>query len=99
MRLFENYGSAGSLHGLGIDLLVVIGRARKRHKNGRPARRRDLSHGARARPAQNQIGPREIAGHVLNERGDFCVNARMLVGRLGVCQIALAGLMNDAEVG
>ena len=88
------------LQRLRIAPLMIVRRPRKRNKNRRLPRRRNLRDRARARAAQHQVRAREKRRHIVDKTMHFrrqCPS--LLVRRLDVIIVTLSGLMDDANTG
>src|SRR5438876_2061163 len=99
LSFLQNNRGTCALQSLSVTALMIIGCQWKRHENRRLTRGGDLRDRARARPAQNYIGAREKARHVVDELVDFDGNSGLRVCRLGFIVVALAGLMDNVQSG
>src|SRR5208337_1226429 len=99
IAFFDHHRGAHSFQRPGIHVLMIVSRSRKRYKNRRLARRRNLPHRARARAADQQIGAPERARHIVNKLVDFPRDSRLLISGQHMLIVALPRLMNDVNPG
>src|SRR5437867_3783588 len=82
--LLKNHSPrAHTFKGLSVLALMIVGGERERNKDRRLSCRCNLRRRRSSRPANEQIGPLELSGHVVNERPHIGA----IKSSLGVCSL------------
>ena len=80
LRLGDHLGGAGRNQAAGVQTLVIVRRVRERNEDGCLAEGGDFGHGGGARPADDQVGPAVLGGHVVIKGLHAAGDARAAVG-------------------
>ena len=97
LRLGDHLGRTGRNQAPRVQALVIVRRVRERNEDGRLAEGGDFGHGGGARPADDQVGPAVLGGHVVIKGLHAAGDARAAVGLARHGLVRGPGLVHEVK--